>query len=185
MKRRREQLEAVKSLVAIDSYEKQHKMVTLMADKIFSVIEKCRVELQTSGYIPANSSFPHEQDVLDALANTLENTALFGDVLLRLPDITHKILKSKPEWRELIQWSVAFVNKTNLLDKQTIKLMHLVSQELNIVEKDPDYVNPYSENYKRKQEEQLMASTITAKKKKKKERRKGPQLSRGHSKGEL
>ena len=28
---------------------------------------------------------------LTALANVLENTALFGDILLRLPDITHEV----------------------------------------------------------------------------------------------
>ena len=29
--------------------------------------------------------------LFSALANILENTALFGDILLRLPDITHKV----------------------------------------------------------------------------------------------
>ena len=57
-----------------------------------------------------------------------------------------------------------------------------MSQELNIVERDPDYVNPY----KRKQKQEiLMSTTNTVKKKKKKERKKGPQLSSGHMTGEL
>ena len=28
---------------------------------------------------------------LTALANVLENTALFGDILLQIPDITHEV----------------------------------------------------------------------------------------------
>jgi len=62
-----------------------------------------------------------------ALANILENTALFGDILLRLPDISHKILTSKYEWKVLLLWSLGFSNQTHLLDKQTEKLMYLVS----------------------------------------------------------
>ena len=33
----------------------------------------------------------HVPIFLTALANVLENTALFGDILLRLPDITHEV----------------------------------------------------------------------------------------------
>lgn len=62
-----------------------------------------------------------------ALANILENTALFGDILLRLPDISHKILTSKYEWKVLLLWSLGFSNQTHLLDKQTEKLVYLVS----------------------------------------------------------
>lgn len=62
-----------------------------------------------------------------ALANILENTALFGDILLRLPDISHKILTSKYEWNVLLLWSLGFSNQTHLLDKQTEKLVWLVS----------------------------------------------------------
>lgn len=35
-------------------------------------------------------SFSHVLDI-SALALVLENTALFGDILLRLPDITHQV----------------------------------------------------------------------------------------------
>ena len=37
MKRRTEQLDAIKRLLAIDSYEKQYKMVSVIAEKVFSV----------------------------------------------------------------------------------------------------------------------------------------------------
>ena len=40
----------------------------------------------------------HVPIFLTALANVLENTALFGDILLRLPDITHEvIIKTKDQ----------------------------------------------------------------------------------------
>jgi hypothetical protein len=62
-----------------------------------------------------------------ALANILENTALFGDILLRLPDISHKVLTSEYQWEALLHWSLHFSNETHLLDKQTQKLVYLVS----------------------------------------------------------
>jgi hypothetical protein len=62
-----------------------------------------------------------------ALANILENTAFFGDILLRLPNISHKILTLKHEWEVLLHWSLGFSNQTHLLDKQTEKLVYLVS----------------------------------------------------------
>ena len=37
----------------------------------------------------------HVPIFLTALANVLENTALFGDILLRLPDITHEVIENK------------------------------------------------------------------------------------------
>jgi hypothetical protein len=62
-----------------------------------------------------------------ALANILENTAFFGDILLRLPNISHKILTLKHDWEVLLHWSLGFSNQTHLLDKQTEKLVYLVS----------------------------------------------------------
>ncbi|PSN36269.1 hypothetical protein C0J52_22624 [Blattella germanica] len=186
MKRRREQLDAVKRILAMDNYEKQYKMVTVIAEKVFHVIQASRVQLESSGYIPGSSTFPKDENILDALANILENTALFGEILLRLPDITHKILASKHDWEILIQWSIGFANQTHLLDKQTLKLIYLVSQELNIQERDPDYINPYSNNYQEKQKvPEENVSTNTAKKKKKKEYKKGPRMSSGSFSGEL
>jgi hypothetical protein len=41
MKRRKEQLDAVKRLTGIDSYEKQYKMVFVIAQKMFSVRLYC------------------------------------------------------------------------------------------------------------------------------------------------
>ncbi|XP_069704089.1 coiled-coil domain-containing protein 134-like [Periplaneta americana] len=181
--RRLDQLEAVKRILALDSYEKQYKMVTLMTEKVFTVIQSSRVTLESSGYIPGSSSFPKDENVLDALSNILENTALFGEVLLRLPDIAHKILKSKYEWDVMLHWSLGFVNQTQLLDKKTYILISLVSQELNITERDPNYVNPYRNTVTQKTVQNLQ--NTTGKKKRKKERQKGPRMSSGTYAGEL
>jgi hypothetical protein len=60
-----------------------------------------------------------------------------------------------------------------------------VSQELNITEWDPNYLNPYSKNHKQKQGKQSPGQNLVKKKKRKKEYKKGPRISSGTFTGEL
>lgn len=112
-----------------------------------------------------------------ALSSVLENTALFGDIILHLPDITHRILKMQQGWNPTIHWSLNFTNKMrHLLNKSTITMIRLVEQELNITGRDPNYFNPYrSAPHARYQHEDT-----TKKKKpvKKEKRKKGPQIAK-------
>nr|CAD7452915.1 unnamed protein product [Timema tahoe] len=179
-KRRVEQLDAVKGLLAMKSYEKQYKMVTAIAEKVFTVIQSSRVVLEGSDYIPGISVFPEDEHTLDALSNILENTALFGDVLLRLPEISQQIFSKKHEWEVLYGWSLNFCSQTSLLDRQTARLVNLVNQELNYTERKPDYVNPYQrkqlKSNKISKDDAIPKKTV---KKKKKEYKKGPRMTLG------
>lgn len=148
-----------------------------MAEKVFTSIQDSRATIEASSYIPGVSPFPEDETVKDALSNILENTALFSETILRFPDIAVSVLKTNNNWDVLLQWGIAFCNQVKyLLDKSTIKLLHLVSQELNHIEREPNYVNPYKKDYKKveEQEEEIHRSQ---KKKKKKEIRKGPRLT--------
>lgn len=113
-----------------------------------------------------------------ALSSVLENTALFGDIILHLPDITHRILKTQQEWSPTIHWSLNFTNQMrHLLNKSTITMIRLVEQELYITERDPSYFNPYrSAIHVGYQHE----DTVKKKKKpvKKEKRKKGPQIAK-------
>lgn len=174
---RAEQLEAIKNFKKITKYEKQYSMITLMAEKVFTTIQNSRATIEASSYIPGVSPFPEEEFVKDALSNILENTALFSEIILRFPDIAVSVLKTNNNWDVLLQWSIAFCNQVKyLLDKSTIKLLHLVSQELNHVERELNYVNPYRKN-QIKVEEEGEPHTSNQKKRKKKEIKKGPRLT--------
>lgn len=69
----------------------------------------------------------HEFLLFLALSNILENTVLFADIILRLPDISHEILDSNHEWLVLYEWSLEFVFQTLLLDNESLRLIHLVN----------------------------------------------------------
>lgn len=175
--RRAEQLEAIKSFKKITKYEKQYSMIMLMAEKVFTSIQNSRAIIEASSYIPGVSPFPEEETVKDALSNILENTALFSEVILRFPDIAVSVLKTNNNWDVLLQWGIAYSNQLKyLLDKSTIKLLHLVSQELNHIEREPNYVNPYRKDQIRYEDQEQQARSAQ-KKKKKKEIKKGPRLT--------
>lgn len=175
--RRRDHIEAVQTLLKMDSYERLHKMIAVLAEKVVEVIESSKGVLEKAGFLPHDSSFPKDTNVKDALSSILENTALFGDIILHLPDITHRILRTQPGWNSTIHWSLSFVNQTrHLLNKSTITMFRLVEQELNITERDPGYFNPYrSAAHAGQREKDLAKKKKSAKKEK---RKKGPQIAK-------
>lgn len=74
----------------------------------------------------------------------MENCALFGDVILQLPDITRRVMKGQTNWNATLQWGLNFVNTTRyLLDEPSITMFDLVRQELKIVARHPNYTNKY------------------------------------------
>lgn len=170
-------MEAIKSFKKITKYEKQYDMIMLVAEKVFTTIQNSRATVEASSYIPGVSPFPTDEIIRDSLSNILENTALFGEIILRFPDVAVSVLKTNNNWDVLLQWSIAFCNQVRyLLDKGTIKLLHLVSQELNHVEREATYVNPYRKDgmEKDKGDEQKEEKR---RKKKKKEIKKGPRFA--------
>eukprot|EP00794_Sanderia_malayensis_P006849 gene6849-7618_t len=162
-------------------YAKQYKMLTMVLEKIFQIVSNSKMIITQSSYVPGQD-FPEKEEELDALAHIAENTAFFGDILLRMPDITHKIYKSKSDWRMLAHWSIGFCNETGLFTGPNEKLLSLVAQELDLVPRDINYVNPYKSEYQMRQkfaeEESKKQNSKQKSKKKSKKKKKGPRLSR-------
>lgn len=96
-------------------------------------------------------------------------------MFFRFPDIAITVLHSNHNWNILLQWGITFSNQVKyLLDNSTKTLLYLVSQELNIIERESDYINPY-----RKRTPEMMPLPEEQKKIKKKKVliKKGPRLS--------
>lgn len=166
----------MKSIQKFTKYEKQYAMTLKIAHKVFLVIQDSRAVLEASSYIPGVSPFPTDEPVKSALSSILENCALFGEIVLRFPDISESVLKTTNNWDVLLQWSIAFSNQVNyLIGAKTQKLFELVKQELGHVDRDPDYVNPYRKHLDNRVENPLPVQTV---KKKKKEIKKGPRIAR-------
>ncbi|EDV20531.1 uncharacterized protein TRIADDRAFT_31801 [Trichoplax adhaerens] len=142
--RRRQQTDALIAISKFKAYTKQYKMAEAMIQKIFEVLFESKAVIIDTGYIP-EMAFPKDEKIRDAISKIYENTAFFGEIALRLPDITHKIYDRKTEWRYAIHWSVGFCNDSvSIFHGPHKKLLNLMSQELKLIPRDANYVNPYS-----------------------------------------
>ena len=65
MRRRKEHMEAIKGLLKMESYERRYKMISVLTEKIYNVIETKKEILEKVGFIPNNVSFPEDTEVKD------------------------------------------------------------------------------------------------------------------------
>lgn len=177
--RRAEHKAAVETIQRLNDNVKQQKMVNIVASKAFEVLEQSQVKLREAGYIPG-MDFPEDENVRDALSQTLENTAFLGEILLHLPDTMHQLLHQNKPWQLLFTWGLFFATQSKFLDKKTNSFIYLVSQELGVAERDPNFSNPYARRSGKQSAGGSAGGTqgSGSKAKKKKTFKKGPQLSR-------
>lgn len=128
--------------------------------------------LQAAGYQPTDG-FPQTEATIDAFAAIVENTCLFGDLVLHTPDISAKILAKQAGWRAMLDWSMAFERhfETTIFDEKSREMLSLFDQEINEERRRADYVNPY------RSANRASAAKATAAKKERRKLRKGPQMA--------
>lgn len=129
-----------------------------------------------SQYDPKVTKFPTQNaHLIDAITVTLENTCLFGEIILHNPDISYPMLESRqsgPDWRTLINWCIKFTRQFDdrILDTKSQELLWLTEQEINPAKRTENFTIPY----RGKADE--TADAATKKKKKAKKSPKGPQM---------
>lgn len=52
-----------------------------------------------------------------AYSHVVENTAFFGDVVLRFPKIVHHYFDRNSNWNSLIRWGIGFCNLTGVFEQ--------------------------------------------------------------------
>lgn len=55
--------------------------------------------------------------LLPAFSQVVENTAFFGDVVLRFPKIVHHYFDHNSNWNLLIRWGISFCNQSGVFDR--------------------------------------------------------------------
>ncbi|XP_053670771.1 coiled-coil domain-containing protein 134-like [Anopheles nili] len=143
VRKREEHKLLVNHLQSIDDYEKRYKLMKLGIDEIIRIIREEGGKLRGNN-ITSESEFPKLQELINALALFLENTCLFGELVLHFPDMSYRILKSVSDWRSLmtqaLNYSKAF---DQILDDKSVELLGLLNQEINEDQRTAEYVNPY------------------------------------------
>lgn len=162
------QKEAITSLLQMTPVN-QYKFVKSMMDEIFKVLEKARNNLTKWGHLP-DDPFPQNEMIRNSVSKILENTALFGDLMLKLPEISHELYDRQNVWNIMMEWCIHFCQESGMFDKLHLKLLDTLNQELELVPQDPKYLNPYRKMNKESSKEEKP-------KPKAKQKRKGPKLS--------
>ncbi|XP_034373471.2 coiled-coil domain-containing protein 134 isoform X2 [Arvicanthis niloticus] len=141
--KRREQLLALKNLAQLNDIHQQYKILDVMLKGLFKVLEDSRTVLVAADVLP-DGPFPQDEKLKDAFSHVLENTAFFGDVVLRFPKIVHHYFDHNSNWNLLIRWGISFCNQTGVFDQGPHSpILNLMAQELGISEKDSDFQNPF------------------------------------------
>ncbi|XP_055904900.1 coiled-coil domain-containing protein 134-like [Eupeodes corollae] len=155
-----------------NDYSKNYKMMSLALDKIFQIIKQSNQTLTDEKYSPITDGFPVEQRVQEAVTLLIEDTCLASDIILHFPEISQKVLKKIPQWKETINWCLDFVmHYPHIIDEVIVQLIDLARQEINEDARSPDFINPY---YKKVEVESVPTKKPNRRVKKIK---KGPQLS--------
>lgn len=149
----------------------------LRAISFIQVLTTSKLKLESSDYV-TGGAFPEDEATRDALSQVLENTAFFGEIVLRLPNIAHAVLNMNKAGAVMLNWALGFSNSTGLYDETTTKLIHLVAQELGLVEKDANFHNPYAAKKQKATPPPVPAEPTPKPKKPKKKIKRGPRLSR-------
>ncbi|XP_029014583.1 coiled-coil domain-containing protein 134-like isoform X2 [Betta splendens] len=186
--KRKDQLNALKNLVELNDINQQYKIIDIMLKGLFKVLEDSRQILVAANMQP-DDPFPMDDKIKEAYSHVVENTAFFGDVALRFPRIVHHYYDRNADWGGLLRWGLNFCNQTGVFTGGAHQhVLTLMSQELGITEKSPDFTNPYrterddvlhtAEAFQKilREEEKRRR-----KEEKRKEIRKGPRISRSRT----
>ena len=103
--------------------------------------------MENLGFAAGSTAFS-PGPTLEKVSLVLENTCLASDLLMRLPDETADRLKSNSAWDSIFKWAIGFSLDTGYLDESSQLLLNLASQELGLIERQPNYVNPYRKEKK-------------------------------------
>ncbi|KAG8189349.1 hypothetical protein JTE90_021854 [Oedothorax gibbosus] len=169
------QIDAIQTILKNFKYEKQYEITNKAFKKIFEVISSGKVLVENSDYIPG-SELPSNPNTTSAIAQIVHNTAMYGDFQLKLPDITDRIMKNHPDWLVLIKWAIGFSNATEIYDPKTLQMIDLLCQEMNLIERKENFINPYRNQNFKETNDNLSSPTTKPKKKTKKER--GPRMTK-------
>ena len=179
--KRLHQLNAVKQLLNM-SPKNQINLLDTMMSKMKAVLTESKTSLTKSSLELSEGNLPSDQMDKTYLALVLENVCLASDILLRFPNYMLKKLQEDNELDTMYKWGLLFVNETvsYLMDKPTKRLFFLAGQEIELLEKDANYLNPYKKVETAEPKKIMFADkepTVVTKKPRKK-LKKGPRMTK-------
>lgn len=132
--KRIEQIAVAESFVAKADYSRQYNLAKVLMDQVFRQLRQSQKNL-TDVVLSELPAIPAQNmSILDSLVNVWENTALLGDVILRLPDISHRMIDNHKLRREVLSWAVRLCQDSPVYLEEHRKQLDLVLQEMEMAD---------------------------------------------------
>ena len=184
----KEQSVAIKSILTIKENNKQIYLLNELLKNINKVMVASQKKLQSKKYTPKKQHLPSDNELRESSSIIIENTAFISELSLYFPDFIKKNFAKDANFRTLYTWAYNFSKSFSFYDAQTTKMLNLAAQELEIIQREDNFKNPYKQlgkskediernaldEIKRNQEKKKEARATDAKKK----RNKAPSLTR-------
>jgi hypothetical protein len=137
---------AAETIFAKPRYRERYEMTKLIVDQIYLTLRQSQRNL-TNVDIDTLLAFTGKNETLmHALTKTWENTALLGDLVLRLPDVVHQMVDGHEVRMQVADWGIGVCERSVVFEGVHGQQLKLVRQELGLIgEPDPNYQNPFSE----------------------------------------
>ncbi|CAL1539092.1 unnamed protein product [Lymnaea stagnalis] len=139
---RSKQLDAVRSITMLENNQQRHQLVNIMLKQLFLVLSEAKQNLTNAGYLPGDP-FPVDETVKESMSKVLENTAMFGDLVLFMPDIVHSMYDKEKEWQVLLAWCYGFSTQSGVFEGNFEQILKIMAQEVNIIPKEKNFINPF------------------------------------------
>ncbi|KAL1230920.1 Coiled-coil domain-containing protein [Trichinella spiralis] len=94
--KRHEQRDLIKQLIGNFSQKGKGKAINMFMETIIMILEKSRVTIESSGYIPG-MTFPADAVLKDAVTRLLENTAFISELTIHFPHILD-LIPANPDY---------------------------------------------------------------------------------------
>ncbi|CAI8041653.1 Coiled-coil domain-containing protein 134 [Geodia barretti] len=142
--KRKEQVESAEKVLSLQDFGKQYKTIGVLLETLFHEVEESLGKIEKSRYSPG-MPFPESRELQEEVGKVYENVLMFGDFLLRMPEVTKKVYVAHKEWTGVFRWAVKFcLQSTDIFTGPYATHLHLMMQELGMGPKDPNYANPFS-----------------------------------------
>ncbi|XP_067948661.1 coiled-coil domain-containing protein 134-like [Watersipora subatra] len=165
--------EAVKQLLSFTNTQKQYEMLNLVTKRLVEILAESKSELLAAGFSPTGD-FPEDEQLRDSLSQVIQNSLLYADLALRFPSFMHRVFDRQKVSKSVVKWCFEFTRETRVTEgTPSAQAIYLASQELNYIEREDNYTNPFVDE----QEIKLSKLVEEEMKKKKTKKERGPRLS--------
>eukprot|EP00048_Salpingoeca_helianthica_P019188 m.244525 g.244525 ORF g.244525 m.244525 type:complete len:264 (+) comp31490_c0_seq1:129-920(+) len=143
--KRAQQLEGTEKILEKSDYELRYKLTQALVDEMFRSLRKAQRVLEQTN-MSAYPIFPTTNEtVLSALVTTWEHTSFLSDLILRLPEILHQQIDDHAVRTQVIAWALTTCLSSPVYASEGLQLpLKLAQQELNLIPRDEDFINPYA-----------------------------------------